>query len=155
MQDVASSPERVSTRDLGKRGEEIAAAYLQKVGYVLVASNFNLPVGRNRNSAVVNVEIDLVAYERDVLCFIEVKTRASDWFAAPAANVDLRKQRQVTRAAQAYRRMFGLMEARFRYDVVSVVLPSATEEDVEIELLRGFWREEKFRKTKWTERYWD
>lgn len=155
MQDVASSPERVSTRDLGKRGEEIAAAYLQKVGYVLVASNFNLPVGRNRNSAVVNVEIDLVAYERDVLCFIEVKTRASDWFAAPAANVDLRKQRQVTRAAQAYRRMFGLMEARYRYDVVSVVLPSATEEDVEIELLRGFWREEKFRKAKWTERYWD
>lgn len=155
MQDVASSPERVSTRDLGKRGEEIAAAYLQRVGYVLVASNFNLPVGRNRNSAVVNVEIDLVAYERDVLCFIEVKTRASDWFAAPAANVDLRKQRQVTRAAQAYRRMFGLMEARYRYDVVSVVLPSATEEDVEIELLRGFWREEKFRKAKWTERYWD
>jgi putative endonuclease len=155
MQDDASSPERVSTRDLGKRGEEIAAAYLQRVGYVLVASNFNLPVGRNRNSAVVNVEIDLVAYERDVLCFIEVKTRASDWFAAPAANVDLRKQRQVTRAAQAYRRMFGLMEARCRYDVVSVVLPSATEEDVEIELLRGFWREEKFRKAKWTERYWD
>ena len=155
MQDVASSPERVSTRDLGKRGEEIAAAYLHKVGYVLVASNFNLPVGRNRNSAVVNVEIDLVAYERDVLCFIEVKTRASDWFASPAANVDLRKQRQVTRAAQAYRRMFGLMEARYRYDVVSVVLPSATEEDVEIELLRGFWREEKFRKAKWTERDWD
>lgn len=155
MQDAASSPERISSRDLGKRGEDIAAAYLQKIGYVLVASNFSLPVGRNRNSAVVNVEIDLVAYERDVLCFIEVKTRASDWFAAPAANVDLRKQRQVTRAAQAYRRMFGLLEATYRYDVVSVVLPSATEEDVEIELLRGFWREEKFRKAKWTERYWD
>lgn len=155
MQDPASSPERVSTRDLGKRGEAIAAAYLRKLGYILVASNFSLPVGRNRNSAIVNVEIDLVAYERDVLCFVEVKTRASDWFAAPAANVDLRKQRQVTRAAQAYRRMFGLMETRHRYDVVSVVLPATTDEDVEIDLLRGFWREEKFRKAKWTERYWE
>ena len=43
-------------------------------------------------------EIDLVAYEGETLCFVEVKSRASDWFAPPEANVDRRKQRQIARA---------------------------------------------------------
>lgn len=152
MSNSASSQATVSTIDLGRRGEELAAAYLQQIGYSLVASNFNLPVGRNRNGALVKVEIDLVAYEGDVLCFVEVKTRASDWFAAPSANVDLRKQRQITRAARAYRKTFGLIDTAYRYDVVSIVLPSANEaeRDVELELFRGFWNEEKFRKHRWT-----
>src|SRR5687768_11704528 len=85
--------------DLGRKGEDLAAAYLSQLGFQLVAANFTVPVGRNRNEAVVNVEIDLVAYEGPVLCFVEVKTRTSDWFAPPTANVDLRKQRQITRAA--------------------------------------------------------
>jgi putative endonuclease len=152
-----SSLQPVSTLDLGRRGEELAAAYLQQIGYRLVAANFSLPVGRNRNQTVINAEIDLVAYEDDVLCFIEVKTRASDWFAAPSVNVDLRKQRQITRGARAYRRMFGLMEAIYRYDVVSIVLSSGTvkESDVVIELLRNFWRDEKFQKHRWREKYWE
>lgn len=156
-----SSPEILATSstllELGRRGEELAAAFLQQTGYQLVAANFVLPVGRNRNDAVVNVEIDLVAYEGPTLCFVEVKTRASDWFATPSANVDLRKQRQIIRAAQAYRRMFGLANAPYRYDVVSVVFP-ATGEDLRglrIDLLRNFWSEDKFRKRRWPERYWD
>ena len=106
-----SSPEPPTNtsaiHELGRRGEELAAAFLMQTGFQIVASNFTIPVGRNRNDAVVNVEIDLVAYEGPTLCFVEVKTRASDWFAAPSANVDLRKQRQIMRAAHAYRRMFG------------------------------------------------
>ena len=86
---------------LGSQGEELAAAYLSQLGFQLVAANFTVPVGRNRNDAVVHVEIDLVAYEGPVLCFVEVKTRTSDWFASPAANVDLRKQRQITRGASS------------------------------------------------------
>ena len=74
---------------LGKLGEQYAAAYLDQLGYRLVAANFTLPVGRNLRGAVVNAEIDLVAYDGDTLCFIEVKTRASDWFAPPQVNVDL------------------------------------------------------------------
>lgn len=151
-----SSPEQptIALRDLGRRGEEIAAAFLQQAGYQLVAANFILPVGRNRNDAVVNVEIDLVAYEGPTLCFVEVKTRASDWFAAPSANVDLRKQRQIIRAAHAYRRMFGLTNKAYRYDVVSVVFPAAEEgpRGLQIDLLRNFWSEEKFRKRIWQER---
>src|SRR6266566_5408044 len=99
---------------LGKRGEAFAAAYLEQAGYRLVAANFTLPVGRNLRGAVVNTEIDLVAYDGETLCFVEVKTRASDWFAPPQINVDRRKQRQIVRAARAYRSMFGLETQPYR-----------------------------------------
>src|SRR5262245_15405860 len=93
---------------LGKVGEAFAAAYLEQNGYCLVAANFTLPVGRNRRDAVITAELDLVAYDGPVLCFVEVKTRTSDWFAPPEVNVDRRKRRQIARAAREYRQMFGL-----------------------------------------------
>jgi putative endonuclease len=139
---------------LGARGERLAAERLEQLGYTLVASNFTLPVGRSLRGALVLAEIDLVAYDSSTLCFIEVKTRASDWFAAPEANVDLRKQRQVARAARAYRRMFGLKDTPYRYDVVSVVLPPDTKGATarpRLEVLRNFWTDEKFRKRRWAD----
>jgi putative endonuclease len=139
--------------DLGRRGERLAADHLRALGFELVASNFKTSVGRNRRGAVVQAELDLVAYEGPLLCFVEVKTRASDWFAAPEANVDLRKQRQITRAARVYRRMLGLAAAPYRYDVVSVLLPPPEEDGdappPHLNLLRAFWTEDKFRKRRW------
>ena len=143
--------------DLGRRGESLAADFLRARGFELVASNFKLGVGRNRRGAVVEAEIDLVAYEGATLCFVEVKTRASDRFAPPEANVDLRKQRQITRAARAYRRALGLAAVPYRYDVVSVLLPPPGEDGQapapRLELLRNFWTEEKFRKRRWSENF--
>ncbi len=140
---------------LGAQGEAFAAAHLERAGFQLVAANFKLSVGRNLRGALVNAEIDLIAYEGATLCFVEVKTRRSDWFAAPQANVDLRKQRQVARAARAYRRAFGLTGTPYRYDVISVVLPEPTDEQrppmPRIELLRNFWTDAKFRKRNWTD----
>ena len=124
---------------LGKLGEAYAAAYLEQLGYRLVAANLTLPVGRNLRGAVVTAEIDLIAYEHDTLCFVEVKTRASDWFAPPQVNVDLRKRRQIARAARAYRQMLGIEDQPYRYDVVTVI-PNATDPSTpQIELLRNFW----------------
>ena len=140
---------------LGARGERLAADLLERAGYRLVAANFKLPVGRNLRGAVVQAEIDLVAYDGDTLCFVEVKTRRSDEFSAPEANVDLRKQRQITRAARAFRRAFGLTGAPHRYDVVSLVIPPESADAVadsqppRAQLLRGFWTEAKFRKRRW------
>ena len=124
-----------SPLELGRLGEVYAAAYLEQLGYRLVAANFTLPVGRNLRGAVVNAEIDLVAYDGDMLCFVEVKTRASDWFAPPQVNVDLRKRRQIARAARAYRHMLGIEDQPYRYDVLTVILGDAPQ----IELLRNFW----------------
>ena len=177
------SPQQTITKnqtlDLGREGEDLAAAYLSQLGFQLVAANFTVPVGRNRNQAMVSVEIDLVAYEGPVLCFVEVKARTSDWFASPTANVDLRKQRQITRASRVYRHMFGLEQEPYRFDVVSVLLPSdnaavqeqsqpitqvkAPQESAEdsrasglqIELLRNFWSAEKFHKQRRRQVPWD
>jgi putative endonuclease len=159
---MASSLTNTSTTtakhlELGRRGEELAAAYLQRAGYRIVAANFSLPVGRNRVGALINAEIDLVAYEGETLCFIEVKSRASDWFAPPEANVDRRKQRQIARAARAYRRMFDLGGAPYRYDVVTVVLPGEGERAAswKIQLLRNYWTEDKLKKRAWSGTYYE
>jgi len=153
-----STPQPASERaqhfELGERGEALALAHLARVGYRIVAANFSLPIGRNTRDVIVSAEIDIVAYDGATLCFIEVKTRASDQFAAPQTNVDRRKQRQVARAARGYRKMFGLMHAPYRYDVVTV-LAKPDEDVARIELLKGFWTDEQLRKRNWHEQYWD
>ena len=152
-----SSSDSFKQLELGRRGEALAAAYLQQRGYHIVAANFVLPVGRNRLGVPINVEIDLVAYQGETLCFIEVKSRASDWFAPPQVNVDRRKQRQIARAARAYRRMFGLAGEPYRYDVVTIVF--GDEADLraapKIDLLRNYWTEDQLRKRTWSDRYYD
>ena len=128
---------------LGQLGESYAAAYLSRLGYRLVAANFTIPVGRNLRGAVVNAEIDLVAYDSGTLCFVEVKTRASDWFAPPQVNVDLRKRRQISRAARAYRQMLGVEDQPYRYDVVTVIPNDTDPSTPQIELLRNFWSDDQ------------
>lgn len=152
----AELPVRTAGRlELGKRGEELAAAYLEQAGIRIVAANFVVPVGRNRLGAVINAEIDLVAYDGETLCFIEVKSRMSDWFAPPEANVDRRKQRQIARAARGYRRIFDLVTAPYRYDVITVVLPAEAQQSPDVQLLRNYWKEDQFRKRTWSKTYWD
>lgn len=139
--------------ELGAHGEAVAIELLERKGYRIVAANFSLPIGRNTRDVIVNAEIDVVAYDGPTLCFIEVKTRASDEI-APQTNVDRRKRRQIARAARGYRRMFGLMDSPFRYDVISVV---AKPDDTRprIELHKAFWTDEQLRKKHWHGPYWD
>lgn len=131
---------------LGAYGEAIAAKYLEKRGYALVAANFKTPVGRNMNGAQVTGEIDLIALDGDVLCFIEVKTRtpASAAIATPLKAVDLQKQRQITRTARYYKRLFKITGIESRYDVVSIV--KEKDDRPKIEHFKGFWTEAKFKK---------
>ena len=141
-------PDLRTTSETGRRGEQLAAVYLEENGYRLVLSNFKVPIGRNKRGAAVTGEVDIVATDGDVLCFIEVKTKTSDDFAAPLAAVNLRKQRQITRTARVYRRIFGLHDMNYRFDVVSIVLKQKSEP--RIELIKGFWAESRFRKRTWT-----
>ncbi len=153
---VVADPNDVAPHfGLGRRGEALAVEHLERAGYRIVAANFSIPIGRSTRDVTVNAEIDLVAYDGPTLCFIEVKTRASDEFAPPQVNVDRRKQRQIARAARGYRRMLGLMGSPYRYDVVTVVLSGNTEQDPRVELLKNFWTDEKLRKRNWHEARWD
>ncbi len=146
-------PPANSLPSLGDCGEALAAEYLVKNGYRLVIANFKVPVGRNTKGVSVTGEIDLIALDGETLCFVEVKTRRSDEFAPVITAVDTRKQRQITRTAKVYRRIFGVREMEYRFDVVTVLMPKHAVP--EIELTKGFWSESKFRKQTWNNPVWN
>jgi putative endonuclease len=95
----------------GRRGEEDAYFYLRKLGYLMVARNYRTP--RHRG------EIDLIGWDCDVLCFIEVKTRTSRDVKAAEAAVDRHKRREIARVARDYLRHLP-PECQWRFDIVSV-----------------------------------
>src|ERR1700693_1881959 len=80
----------------GRRGEEAAYFYLRKLGYVMVARNFRSP---NRRG-----EIDLIAWHKDVLCFVEVKTRTTRDVKPAEAAVDRDKRHDILAVAREYLR---------------------------------------------------
>jgi len=148
---VVYAPTR-SGPNLGERGETLAAKFLLDIGLRLVVSNFKVPVGRNSKGVQVTGEIDIIAIDGETLCFIEVKTRRSDEFTPLITNVDLRKQRQITRTARVYRKIFGIRDLEYRFDVVTVLMPKHAVP--EITHTKGYWNESKFRKNTWNHRVW-
>ncbi len=111
----------VITDNLGPRGETAAARFLETLGFRIVARNVRVPIGRNRNGALVRGEIDIVAFDRETLVFIEVKTRSTDDQIAPEAAVTPAKQALLGRTARRYRRLIGPPDTPYRFDVVSIV----------------------------------
>lgn len=144
-------PERRSTSETGSKGERIAAEFLVRNCYRLVMANFTVPIGRNNNGAQVKGEIDIIALDGDTLCFIEVKTRRSDEFTGPLSNVDLRKQRNITRTARVYRRIFAVSTMKYRFDVVTVIDDGVSEPN--IEHYKSYWTGSKFRKRVWADEF--
>jgi len=96
---------------IGRRGEEDVYFYLRRCGYVMVARNFRSP---NRRG-----EIDLIGWDKDVLCFIEVKARTSRDVKPAEAAVDREKQRNLIAVAREYLRHMA-SSCQWRFDVVSV-----------------------------------
>lgn len=147
-----TEPVQKTLINLGQRGESLAAEFLIQNGYRLVVANFKAPVGRNSKGVQVTGEIDLIALDGEALVFVEVKTRRSDEFTPVITNVDLRKQRQITRTAKVYRRIFGVVDLEHRFDVVTILMPKHAAH--EIVLTKGFWSESVFRKRSWNYRPW-
>jgi putative endonuclease len=92
-------------------GEEEAYFYRRKLGYVIVA--------RNYRSARRRGEIDLIGWERDVLCFIEVKTRTTRDVKPAEAAVNHDKQAELRGVAREYLRHLRVAPT-WRFDVVGV-----------------------------------
>lgn len=137
---------------LGERGEKVAVDHLIKKGYRIVVTNFTVPVGRNSKGVAVTGEIDIIALDGETLVFVEVKTRSSEEFTPVITAVDRRKQRQITRTAKIYRRIFDMRDVECRYDVITVLMPKG--EKPEVELVKGFWSEGKFKKRSWGNQIW-
>ena len=96
---------------LGDAGERLAARYLRRQGYTILARRYRTSLG----------ELDLVARDGDCVVFVEVKTRRSQDAGHPAEAVHRSKQAQLTRLALAFLKRFGWLERAARFDVVSIV----------------------------------
>lgn len=113
----------------GERGEREALFYLRKQGYIVVA--------RRWKGAKLWGDIDLIGWDGDWLCFIEVKTRSGREAVAAEAAVDREKQDMLRRMGRAYLRGFPEKlrgEVPVRFDVVSVYL---LRSGVEFDVYRG------------------
>jgi len=98
----------------GQAGEEKACKYLKKDGYKIIEKNFGCKYG----------EIDIIAKDKDVLCFIEVKSRTSTYYGLPEEFVDKRKQQKLIKTSLVYTISKINKETDKRFDVVSVDLNS-------------------------------
>lgn len=146
----------------GRRGEDEAYFYLRNLGYVIAARNWRSPRQKG--------EVDLIAWEGSVLCFVEVKTRTSRDVKPAEAAVDSHKQRELRVMAREYLRRLdrrhstrrwlyrgGANGARtsrgeasqlyggsafpaYRFDVVSVYYDSGDGKVTDITLFRNAFR---------------
>jgi putative endonuclease len=112
----------------GRRGEEAAYFHLRKLGYTMVARNFRSPRCRG--------EIDLIGWEDDTLCFVEVKTRTTHDVKPGEAAVDRHKRRQVAAVAREYLRRLP-PSCQWRFDVVSVYYQQSKASQPQIEIFRN------------------
>ena len=103
----------MNTKKIGDYGEDIASRYLSRHGYKIIDRNY-----RTRF-----FEIDIVAYDGDCLCFVEVKTRNRSDFGLPCEAVDYRKRQKITRGALHYMANNNV-DAPVRFDVVEVFADS-------------------------------
>jgi putative endonuclease len=101
--------------ELGRAGEEMAADFLRNNGYRILFSNYKTKLG----------EIDIIAKDKDTICFVEVKTRATEKFGFPQEAVSFIKQRQIAKAALTFLKDKSLLDKKARFDVVSVMLADA------------------------------
>ena len=109
-------------KSLGKKGEDIAVSYLkERQGYRILRRNYRCVLG----------EMDIIAKDRDVLSFVEVKTRGSARFGIPQESVNKKKQHKLSKVALEFINRYKVHHAKARFDVVAVyLLPN--EERVEL-----------------------
>lgn len=110
--------------ELGQRGEELAANFLQRKGYKLLQRNYRSRFG----------QIDIIAKEKKYFCFIEVKTRKSSLYGLPKEAVSKFKQRRIARTALTYLKENRLIKTRARFDVISILLDRGSSD---IELIKN------------------
>ena len=104
--------EKKGKKITGDRGEEIAADLLMSKGFQIIERNYRYGRG----------EIDIIANDKDILVFIEVKTRKNLEFGPPETAITKNKQNQIRRIATAYLVEKEISDTDCRFDVVAILL---------------------------------
>lgn len=94
----------------GSRGEDIAAAFLEKLGYTILHRNYRLS----------HLEIDIIACDGDCLVFVEVKHSLTGEFGHPAEWINDKKRERLRRAVQAYIDNKNISGLDFRIDAITI-----------------------------------
>lgn len=121
----------LSKKEIGDRGEELAARYMKKNGYKILERNYYVHrVG----------ELDIIARDGEYLCFVEVRLRSHGNYGTPAETVTREKRRLIVRTAKHYLLRKGLENSYIRFDVVEVY---GTDPGSRVELIKdAFWADE-------------
>jgi len=96
--------------ELGRTGEMLAKAHLEKAGYEILDENWTHG----------KAEVDLIAYKDSVIIFTEVKTRSGNFFGEPEDFVDARKQRMLVKAADEYIYLMN-HQGEVRFDIIAIL----------------------------------
>lgn len=107
---ILSKARRQRAYKLGQAGEAAALDYLRAKKFSVVLTGFRLPHG----------EIDIIAYDRKTLVFIEVKTRQDRTVESPVESVTPSKQQKIRKLAEAYLTLNNLQDVECRFDVLSL-----------------------------------
>ena len=111
-------------QQFGKKGESLAVAHLKKHGYRIIVQNYRTGLG----------EIDIIAKDKGILVFIEVKARRSFRFGNPKAAITPQKQRKISMVALSYLKATKQESVKARFDVVAV---SAEDDTPDIEIVKN------------------
>jgi putative endonuclease len=110
----------------GRRSEILGIGYIRSLGYRIVTSGYRTKEG----------EVDIIAWDGDVLVFIEVKARQSS--SPPEDSVGFHKRQRIIRAAQTYLVGHRLHEVPYRFDILAVTANRGCKP--EFRLLRDAFR---------------
>ncbi|MGQ9801648.1 MAG: YraN family protein [Candidatus Saccharicenans sp.] len=113
--------DEINSLRFGRWGEEIAAEYLKRQGYLIIARHFQFH----------HTEIDLIARDGDYLVFIEVKTRSSVDFGLPEEAITERKKAYLRKAAEGYLYLNNLSQVDCRFDVISLRFDEKGQAEIE------------------------
>jgi putative endonuclease len=115
----AGEPEAEHLR-FGRLGERAAKKHLRRHGLKFLTANFRSERG----------EVDLIFRDADCLVFVEVKTRASEEWSRPAAAVDAKRRRRLSRTALDYLTLLKNPQVKIRFDIVEVLLQDGAVREV-------------------------
>lgn len=101
-----------SNIETGKKGEQLAKQYLVSQGYNILNINYSNHIG----------EIDIIATIKDILVFIEVKTRTSIKYGYPYEAVNRKKQQKIISTSMIYLQQKNIKDIQLRYDILEVYL---------------------------------
>jgi len=100
-----------NNKRIGDLGEQLAADYLEKKGYIILARNFRTPYG----------ELDIIAQESETLVFVEVKTRSTSRCGTGFEAITQKKQATLLKCADYYAQLHGV-SCDMRIDAVEIML---------------------------------